>query len=178
MRKNFIKVFILQWHHNLECFYQRTTKSLYVFFHCEHYIAKWLKRLYFSKKIEIDYLIYHDWRVHIHEQSACEFESIHWIAMQCFFHIIRIHNRIIRSRAFVAKACHTVFWLDASRNRCKFEKNVWFQTFIFFSLFDFDSFSSRESDFRVRDRNRERCYRRIDDESKHVENDLRLAYEV
>jgi hypothetical protein len=48
MRKNFVKTFVLQWHHNFECFYQWTTKSLYVFFHCEHYTAKWLKRLRFS----------------------------------------------------------------------------------------------------------------------------------
>jgi hypothetical protein len=52
-----------------------------------------------------------------------------------FFHVLRIHNRIIRSRAFVARICHIVFWLDSSRNRWKFEKNVWFQTFIFFFWF-------------------------------------------
>jgi hypothetical protein len=48
----------------------------------------------------------------------------------------------------------------------------------FFFFFDFDHFSFRENDFRVRDRDRERCCRRIDNKSKHVENDLRFAHEV
>jgi hypothetical protein len=74
------------------------------------------------------------WRVHIHEWFACEFKLIHQITMHCFFHVFRIHNRIIRSRVFVARTCHIVFWFDSSRNRWKFEKNVWFQTFIFFLL--------------------------------------------
>ncbi len=47
-----------------------------------------------------------------------------------------------------------------------------------FFFFDFDHFSFRKSDFRVRDRCREQCCRRIDDESKHAENDLRLVHEI
>jgi hypothetical protein len=47
-----------------------------------------------------------------------------------------------------------------------------------FFFFDSDHFSFRKSDFRVRDRNRERCCWRIDDESKHVENDLRFVHEI
>ncbi len=48
----------------------------------------------------------------------------------------------------------------------------------FFFLLDSDYFSSRESDFWVHDRDRERCCRLIDDESKHAENDLRFADEI
>jgi hypothetical protein len=48
----------------------------------------------------------------------------------------------------------------------------------FFFFFDSDHFSFRKSDFWIRDRDRERSCRRINDESKHVKNDLRLFHEV
>ncbi len=52
MRKDFVRAFVLQWHHNLECLYQRAARSSYVFSHCEHYTAKWSKRLCFHRKSE------------------------------------------------------------------------------------------------------------------------------
>jgi hypothetical protein len=45
-------------------------------------------------------------------------------------------------------------------------------------FFDFDHFSFQKNDFRVRDRSRERYCWRVDDESKHAENDLRFAHEI
>ncbi len=115
-------------------------------------------------------MIYHDF--------VCEFESTHRIAMQCFFHVLRVHDRIIRSRAFVARICHIVFWLDSSRNKWKFEKNVWFQTLIFFLFLILIIFHFERTIFEFVMKIVERCCRRINDESKHAENDLRLAHEI
>ncbi len=93
-------------------------------------------------------MIYHDWRVHFHERFVCEFKSIHSNCDAMFSSCFRIHNCIFRSRVFVARTCHIIFWLDSSRNRWEFEKNVWLQTFTSLSLLDSDHFSFRENDFK------------------------------
>jgi hypothetical protein len=48
----------------------------------------------------------------------------------------------------------------------------------FFFFLILINFSFQRSDFWIRDRDRERCCRRIDDELKHVKNNLRLVHEI
>ncbi len=91
-----------------------------------------------------------------------------------FEFIIALFAHEILSREFV------MLFFDSIRREIdeNLKKMFDFKRLFFFSFVNFDHFSSRKDNFRVRDRNRERCCWRINDESKHAESDLRLAHEI